>query len=227
MTESVTRALDFMRNAILEGSLSPGEKIHQKDVAEVIGISRIPLREALCTLAAEGLLSYTPNRGYTVPKLGQEEAKQIYRMRQLLEDDLMAQIREPSVNDIARLHRLNDAMISSINDDLSLFVSLNREFHFALFEMSGAELIVAELNRLWAMSDAYRAIYLYEPNNAERATLDHERIIAAVAARDTELTVRLLHEHRGQAESHVRRFLAIRNQGVPVRRSLAEVTRLR
>lgn len=221
-TDSVTRALNFMRQAILEGSMTPGEKVNQSNMAELIGISRIPLREALGILATEGILSYELNRGYTVPKLRLKDAIQIYRMRQLLEDDLIRQVVEPTSEDLIRLRHLNDSMISAIKQpDLGGFVRLNREFHFALFEMSKADLIIAEVDRLWAVSDGYRAIYLYEPQTAERATLDHERIIDAVASRDTELTVRLLHEHRAGAEKYVCRLLAIREQGAPPSHSLA------
>jgi DNA-binding GntR family transcriptional regulator len=223
-TDSVTRALNFLRHAILAGSMTPGEKVNQNHMAELIGISRIPLREALGILATEGILSYELNRGYTVPKLRLKDAKQIYRMRQLLEDDLIRQIAKPTSEDLIRLHNLNDSMVLAIKQpDLGAFVRLNREFHFALFEMSKADLIIAEVDRLWAKSDGYRAIYLYEPQTAERATLDHERIIDAVSSGDTELTVRLLHEHRAGAEKYVCRLLAIREQSEPPGHSLATV----
>jgi DNA-binding GntR family transcriptional regulator len=212
--DSVSRVLDYLRQAIVEGGLMPGEKVAQHEIAELNGMSRIPVREALSILAAEGSLTYTLNRGYTVPKLRLDELTQIYRMRALLEDSLILDIKKVSAQDVREFARLNKRMmVAAKRGDLSEFVNLNRSFHFKVLGLTGNHLIVAEINRLWAMSDAYRAIYLYEPHTAERSIRDHTEIISALEAGDAERCTALLHSHRVNAENHVSRMLKARESG--------------
>src|SRR5579864_7895428 len=78
-----------LRSAIVQGDLSPGEQIRQAAWADRLGTSRIPVREALKSLAAEGLLSHDHNRGYFVTRFGPHEMAQVYLMRRLLEAELI------------------------------------------------------------------------------------------------------------------------------------------
>lgn len=215
-SESVTRALEYLRQAIVQGWLTPGEKVNQNSIAELTGVSRIPVREALGILAAEGSLTYLPNRGYAIPKLRVDELRQIYRIRTLVEDDLVSQIVDPDPRKLRDLTKLNEKMIvAARNGELPEFVWLNRQFHFNVLGLSGQDLMLAEISRLWAMSDAYRAIYLYEPRTAEAATHDHIDIIDALSTGQLERCAVLLHEHRTRAQDHVTRLLSARERGHP------------
>ncbi|HJY60431.1 MAG TPA: GntR family transcriptional regulator, partial [Streptosporangiaceae bacterium] len=78
-----------IRGLIIDRVLLPGEKIRQVELAERIGVSRSPLREALRTLESEGVVAYEINRGYVVAKLDDDDLAQIHRMRTLLEDELL------------------------------------------------------------------------------------------------------------------------------------------
>src|SRR5262245_62073768 len=97
---SVANAL---RDAILQGDLSPGEQIRQAEWAERLGTSRIPVREALKALAAEGLLSHDHNRGYFVIRFGADEMAQIYLLRRLLETELLRSLVDPPPTAFAAL----------------------------------------------------------------------------------------------------------------------------
>src|ERR1700719_4944406 len=83
------RAATLIRGMVFDGILLPGEKIRQVELAERIGVSRSPLREALRTLESEGVVTYEINRGYVVARLDDEDLAQIHRMRTLLEDELL------------------------------------------------------------------------------------------------------------------------------------------
>src|SRR5277367_5587230 len=82
-----------IRGLIIDRVLLPGEKILQVELAERIGVSRSPLREALRTLESEGVVAYEANRGYVVARVGDDDLAQIYRMRALIEDELLRTVR--------------------------------------------------------------------------------------------------------------------------------------
>ncbi len=83
------RAVAALRAAILEGDLRPGQRVNQEAWAARVGVSLIPIREALGTLAGEGLVTYRPRRGYAVTELDLGELEEIYRIRRLLETDAL------------------------------------------------------------------------------------------------------------------------------------------
>ena len=106
---SVGRCIESIRQLILTGELLPGETIRQARLAEQLGTSRIPVREALTTLQAEGVVTYTPRIGHAVARFNPAEFAQIYLMRRLLETELLATVELPRV-DVSRLTSLNDQL---------------------------------------------------------------------------------------------------------------------
>src|SRR6202011_1594856 len=105
-----------IRGLIIDRVLLPGEKILQVELAERIGVSRSPLREALRTLESEGVVAYEVNRGYVVARLDDEDLAQIYRMRELLEDELLRTVKRPDAAVLNELKDLNDKMMISIDE---------------------------------------------------------------------------------------------------------------
>src|ERR1700722_8992997 len=99
-----------IRGLIIDRVLLPGEKILQVELAERIGVSRSPLREALRTLESEGVVTYEANRGYVVARVGDEDLAQIYRMRALLEDELLRTVRRPDAAVLDELREINDKL---------------------------------------------------------------------------------------------------------------------
>jgi DNA-binding GntR family transcriptional regulator len=210
-SDGVAAALAFLRAGILAGDFTPGEKLNQSDIADALGMSRNPVREALGILASEGAVDYEKNRGYTVPKMTAETMDEIYRMRALLEDDLIRGIQQPTEADIDNLHAINDRMNAAAKSgDLAAFVVLNRDFHFTVFALGQAPLMTQMLDRLWAISESYRALYLYDTRNAARSSEEHRQIIDALQARDLQRCVTISAAHRGSAHHHVREFLRAR-----------------
>src|SRR5690606_17181174 len=95
-----------LRQLVLTGVLLPGEKVNQAELAQRLGVSRVPVREALASLRAEGLVEARPNTGYTVVRPSLEDMAEIYLMRDLLEDALMETVDLTAI-DVAGLRRLN------------------------------------------------------------------------------------------------------------------------
>src|ERR687889_1549112 len=91
MTVATQRIASHLRSAILRGVIAPGERVRQEDVAQQLGASRLPVREALQMLAAEGLVEHEPNKGARVPWLSMHEVDVMYRMREQLEPLALAE----------------------------------------------------------------------------------------------------------------------------------------
>lgn len=191
------QAADRIRELIANRTLLPGEKVHQVDLATKIGVSRSPLREALRTLESEGVVAYIQNRGYVVARLDSSELAQIYRMRDLLEDDLLRSIRPASGEEIAALNGLNNSLaVAADAGNVTEMLRINRQFHFDIFALSPSALLRKEIQRLWQVSEGYRATYLGLPATRSRITSEHREITRALADHDTERLVLLSSDHR-------------------------------
>lgn len=199
VSTSVSRSLEAIRMMLLSGELLPGEQVRQVQLAERLGTSRIPIREALTTLQAEGVVTYAPHAGFTVARFNSKDLSEIYLMRRLLEGEVLRSA-DLSRADVDLLVDLNARLAAVAGEDvLWQRKNLNRRFHFHLFELSSLDLVRAEVARLWNMSEFYRSLYAYEEATHQRIVTEHERIIDAVRARDNEALVRASHEHRTAA----------------------------
>ncbi|TWG98574.1 DNA-binding GntR family transcriptional regulator [Nocardioides sp. J9] len=208
-TSPVTVA-EKIRDLIVRRELVPGEKIVQLDLANRIGVSRSPLREALSTLEAEGIVKYETNRGYVVARLAAEELAQIYRIRELMETDVLRNLPEATPEALAGLERLNAEMTDALGEgDAAKMLRANREFHFAIFDMSDLGVFRREIRRLWQLSEGYRATYLWLPDARERIVKEHDEIIEAIRQHDLDLVVELSDRHRSASAEVVVNLIAL------------------
>ncbi|MEU6267314.1 GntR family transcriptional regulator [Saccharopolyspora shandongensis] len=202
--------LGELRNAIVSGELAPGQPIRQDTIAQRLGVSRVPLREALKTLEAEGQVIYQPHRGYSVAELSLSDLLEVYRMRELLESEAAAVATERLTD--ADLARITDAQVdvekAADSGDLVAMIAANRRFHFALLEPAGMPRLLRVVRTLWDATDAYRAVYYNSSSNRERVRHEHDSIVAAVADRRADDLVRLLDEHRRHAVDALRATIA-------------------
>jgi DNA-binding GntR family transcriptional regulator len=197
---SVDRVLRELRSRIVRGVLSPGEQIRQEDMAEELGVSRVPLREALNILADQGLLAHRRNQGYFVAKRVPEELFQMHRMLELLERELMKAIAWPSADQIHQLRDLNRQMGELVDrPDWTEMIALNRAFHFVIFGLSTYKIIFREVERLWTMTDVYIAWKLSLPEARRRTVDEHEQIITALVAQDRKAAQSALDVHRSNS----------------------------
>lgn len=203
------RVADDLERMILTGDLLPGQAIRQESMAELLGVSRLPVREALQQLTSEGLVRHQPNIGYTVARLDQAEFDQIYLMRAALEREVLAAL--PRL-DVASLHEIRDlgAQVSAAADrgDIPAMRVLNQRFHFAMFERSGLHLIVAELRRLWNLAMPYHAAYLYDPAGRTRVCAEHDAMLDALADGDNTRLIDLMNSHRSGGEANTGELLS-------------------
>ncbi|OYD66682.1 DNA-binding GntR family transcriptional regulator [Rhodococcus sp. OK302] len=194
------RCLQQIRQMIVSGELLPGQKVHQAELAERLDVSRIPVREALSTLQAEGVLEHKSNTGYTVTRFSSEDLAELYLMRRLLETEILASIDLSSV-DVAELERIQEQVDNAEPSEQGPeFLEVNHRFHFRLFEYSPLRRVLQEVERLWYLSDFYRALYVHEKSSRQKVSDDHERILQAVRNQDSVELIRASDEHRSATE---------------------------
>jgi len=187
-----------IRGLIIDRVLLPGEKIRQVELAERIGVSRSPLREALRTLESEGVVTYEINRGYVVARLDDEDLAQIFRMRSMLEGELLRLIKRPDNAALANLRDLNARMMKAIAEgNIGEVLRYNREFHFAIFALSPLNQFRREVQRLWQLSERNSAAWWWRtPEASSRIDSEHKAIIAALRKFDVDRLVELCEHHR-------------------------------
>jgi DNA-binding GntR family transcriptional regulator len=195
-----------LRQAIVGGEIKPGEQVRQEALAERFGVSRVPLREALKILEGEGAVTYVPRRGYFVAELSLDDLLEVYRIRQLLEDEAV-RVGVPRLTDADRAD-LTDAVEAceqaGAAGDLAAMTAQNRRLHFALYATAAMPRLVRQIRILWDATDVYRTVYYSEPANRRTVAVEHRAILDAVLAGDAEGAVELLDQHSGHAVEHLR-----------------------
>ncbi len=174
---------DKLREAILRGQLKPGERLDQNEIAEFLNVSRSPVREALRTLAAEGLVTVYPHRSAVVAELSLEEFEDISKIRVVLEG-MAARDAAPTMDE----ERL--ALIKGVLDELNettdpdRWVELNRRFHHTIYRAGHRPRLLAFIQNLRNTMAPYIRQYILMTEHREVARIDHERILAACINRD-------------------------------------------
>jgi DNA-binding GntR family transcriptional regulator len=180
-------------------------------MAKRLGMSRVPVREALKALQTEGIVSHSPNQGYFVAKFSAAELDQIYLMRRVLETALLQHLVWPDAERLAAISDVNERMgRAAAAGEVAVVVQLNREFHEAMFGLSPLKTVHREVRRLWEMSDSYRALYLYGPAR-ERIAAEHQAMLDALAAHDLDALIAATDRHRGVAQEEVAAMLGGRS----------------
>lgn len=201
-------ALERLRAAIVSGELRPGDRIRQEELAERLGVSLAPVREALSALEQEGQLTYLPRRGYFVTELRLEDLTEIYELRRLLEGEAVRDALP--LLDAAALERVEAAArecaAAAAAGDVAAELEANRRFHFGLFESPGRTHTVRTIRTLWDSTESYRALYYNSAGSRTESLACHERILDAVRAGDATALVAELDRHR---EDALRRVAAI------------------
>jgi DNA-binding GntR family transcriptional regulator len=179
------RVADHLRRAILSGEIAPGEWIRQEEIAERLGSSRLPVREALRILEAEGLTEHEPRRGARVPSLSMHEVDVIYRMREQLEQLAIGEsVPHLTVADLAELERIQADI--EANDDVATFLELDREFHLLSYTGCAIEQLTSSVVRLWNSTAHHRRTFvrLSGPGRQWVINAEHRLLLDAVARRD-------------------------------------------
>lgn len=189
--EITTRSLhdqvaNRVRDLIIEAVLEPGSRIDEAKLIERLGVSRTPFREALRTLAAEGLVVIKPSRGVIVRKLTQEDVQSMLEVLGELER-LAGRLacERASESDIADMIALHERMLAHYEvRERMPYYKLNQEFHSRLAALSGNETLQEMQGNLQARLKRIRYIGNEKPEAWAGAVADHEEMVKCLRARD-------------------------------------------
>ena len=193
-----------IRARIVRGSLAPGGHLRQIELVKEFSTSRGPVREALKLLAAQGLVAHDPNRGFFITEMSEREVSQLYRLRLLVESELIATMPWPDATQLAALEQLIEQCEDALRQGKRWeWVLRLRAFHTALFNLSDAEVIVRECLRLWMLTDRYRSLLPGPDAYGDRETgpTDERRLMDALVKRDRPALLKILQDDLHRVEN--------------------------
>lgn len=189
------------RERILSGRLPADSPIRQDALAQELGVSKIPLREALARLESEGLVVSHPNRGFIVRPLSRTDAEDVFDLRLRIEPNacvLGALHADDAAHHAARAAFA--ALDAALRNGLADVGRRNREFHLALARPSGRSVTIETVDRLLALSERYVRVHLGEHRRLDRASHEHGTMLNAWLERRTEAV-------RREARAHIQATL--------------------
>ena len=188
---------DALRERILHGRFPEGEPLRQDAIAEELGVSRIPVREALRQLEAEGLVTFNPHRGAVVSTLSLSEIEELFQLRATIELDLLDRaLPRIGSEDIARAKEILDAYETALRKgDVASWGEMNWQFHATLFAPADRPFTLGVAQKLHQQSDRYARMQLALTHGELRANAEHRAILAAVRKKNAARAGDLLREH--------------------------------
>lgn len=214
----VQRELERM---ILAGELSPGGKLNEAALAEVLGVSRGPIREAFRALEESGLVRLEKNRGVYVRQIAIEEADEIYELRAVLDEFVGRRVAATASTEEVRELRAQVTRMekTAARNDVDIFFQANLEFHDRLVALAGNTKLLGTYRRLVNELRLFRRTTLAQGGALTTSTREHRQIVERIAARDSEGTARALHEHvmASQERMHKANATPVRVNGAVTR----------
>jgi DNA-binding GntR family transcriptional regulator len=198
-------AADRLRHMIVSGELSPGEKLVEQTLGDLLGISRTPLRESLKLLATEGLIELVPNRGAYVTRLDVEEVHRLFEVAAGLER-LGAELAAMRMTtpELEHLEKLQDELETEFrNQDMATYFTINQKIHQAIVAGSHNDVLVEYHRGLFTRIERARFGALKRHDRWEESVTEHRSILAALIGREREEAGRLMFEHVGHTEQTV------------------------
>ena len=197
---------DSLRVEILRGKLQGGQPLKQDEIAAQFGVSKIPVREALMQLKAEGLVTFYPNRGAFVSKLSAAEADEIYVMRIALEKEILAR----AIPHLTVSHFKQAGEILSVIDreeNIAKWGELNWEFHSTLYWPANLPRVMQTIQTLHTNIARYLVLYLAGMDYQKKSQREHRALLQACRAGEVEKAKDILDDHLSSASMHLIKFL--------------------
>ncbi len=192
---------EYLRTAIINGLIKPGERLVEKEYAEKFNISRTPVREALRKLEIEGLVENIPRKGDIVKGIDLNDMLEIFAIRQALEPLIVKTAMENlSSEDIIKLQETINRMTDCANhDDTAEVLNAFQTFHEILLNISNMPRLCAIISQLKDYLGRFRTMSLSDPVRRNQAISEHNEILQAIIAKDNEIAERLILSHLASA----------------------------
>lgn len=199
------QVLNKLMDWIMDGKLKMGEKLNTEELARQLGVSRMPIREALKSLEKMGLAESIPYVGVKLVSLEREDVLQIYLMRQLLEPlaagEACKKITEEQIHELEEIHKEYVPIVEADEIDAKKLYLQNRKFHFAIYSISEMDRVCAMIESLWDTLSFFKLIYgrdvIKNTNGAKNMIAEHQGYIDALKDRDAERLKKSLYDTLG------------------------------
>ena len=200
------RIANLLERAILEGRYQPGQRLREVELADRLGVSRTPLREAFYTLETRGLLQIQPRRGAFVKSITVEEMEELFTVRVSL-DGLAARLaaekaEAADIEELKKVHKDQRAAFRKRDD--SAFHALGQEFYNLIYAASGNPKLISIYRSLRIDAALYPVADILLPGEPERSLEDHSELLAAIDARDSERAQDIAERHIGRIKAHLK-----------------------
>ncbi|WP_307831830.1 GntR family transcriptional regulator [Prauserella cavernicola] len=191
------QALEVIRQALVSGEIRPGDIYSAAALANRLGVSSSPVREAMLTLVNQGLLEPVRNRGYRVVAMSEQDLDDVYELRQLLEvPGTLRAAANATDEDLVRLTATADEIdVAAKDGDIVRFLDADRRFHLDLLGLSGNRRLVESVAALRDQTRLYGLEKLVESGRLVDSAAEHRDILAAVADRDADRLEAIMRAH--------------------------------
>ncbi len=186
-----------LRQAILKGELSPGERLMEIQLAKKLGVSRTPIREAIRKLELEGLVLMIPRRGAEVAGITEKNLRDVLEVRRALEDlaiDLACQrMKEEQLDE---LEKAEEEFAKAIEDnDAIMIAQYDERYHDIIYQSTGNDKLISMLGNLREQMYRYRLEYIKEADKRPVLVIEHRNILKALKARKVNEAKQAMREH--------------------------------
>ena len=197
---------ETLRDAIIKQVLKPGERLMEIQLADEMGVSRTPVREAIRKLELEGLVVMVPRKGAYVAGVSMKDIHEVYEVRAALEMlavSLAAErITDEELDALERqVLRESEAEANADEHSLDNIIYIDSSFHDIIYQAAHNQRLVQFVNILQEQLQRFRAASLSRPGRSKTALEEHKQIVEALAERNGELAAKLAKEHIDNAES--------------------------
>ena len=206
--------LERLRGLILTGEYGPEERLIEEQLAQRLGVSRTPVRQALTMLEAEGLVEIAPNRGATVCSFSIDDVWDIYDLRAVLEGHAArratGRIEGGELERMRKLAREMEGLAGRFDDheeEIRVLVALNQEFHGTIVEASRNRRLQRLINRTVEIPLMFKAFFWYTPHERAISNQYHRRILEALEKGDADRAEIIMREHVYEGRNFVIRAL--------------------
>ena len=191
-----TRIYELVKERILANRFSAGYKLNHQELAELFNVSRTPIREALERLYQEGFVAHYPNRGFFVAQIDENEARELFEVREGLESHALRVCFERDQKyDLRRTRQINKEYRVALKSDHSRHrMSLDRDFHLSLAAHTGNDYLLRSLESIFDRIMLKFRVETY-PGHSSRAHHEHEEILQAISKGDAKKAESLLSVH--------------------------------
>lgn len=189
--------IDILREAIINGTLRPGEKILEGRLAEELGISRTPVREALRNLEQEGFIRIIPRKGVCVAEFSEEDIEETFQVRTALEllAVELASARIDAAGEAALRKVLQEEEEAIESGDLVAQVSKDTEFHEHIYRIAGNQKLIQVMSNLREQITRFRFVSIGGRGRGKEVLLEHEGIFEALVRKDADLARERIYRH--------------------------------